>query len=246
MKPARRVYQHHIGSVGLGRGQSVERHRRRVRAHLLPDHRGARTVGPYLELVDGGRTERIGGTYPHLAARLGELRRQLSDGRGFARTVHTNHHHHIGFAGPGIQPEIVGRAMGLFQQGGYLFAQDVLQFRRIHVFVAGGPFFDAADNLDGRLHPHIGGHKHFFQVVQHFRVDSRTSRHSAGQFAEQPGLGLLQPRIEFFLTRSGCFPTVAAAFVGSDRVAGFLFENIENRHIRTNCPQGDSVWQRYE
>ena len=79
VQTARRVDQHHVGAVGLGRGQRVERHRCRVGTHLLTDHRGSRTVGPDLELVDGGGAERVGGADPDLLSGFGELGREFAD-----------------------------------------------------------------------------------------------------------------------------------------------------------------------
>ena len=217
------VDQHHVGAVGLGRGERVESHRRWVGAHLLTDHRRPGAVGPHLQLVDGRGAERVRRADPDLAARLGELRGEFADGGGLAGAVDAHDHHHVGLALGGVEPEVLRRAVRILHQGGDLLAQDRLQLRGVHVLVPGDALLDAADDLHGGLHAHVRRNEHLFEVVQHVGIDRRAARHGARQFREESRLGLFQPGAELLLL-------FARLLLGGRRIL-FLFENIEKCHV---------------
>ena len=222
MQAARRVDEHHVGAVGLGRGERVERHRCGVGPHLLADHRRSGAVGPHLQLVDGRGAEGVGGADPDLAARLGELRGELADRGGLARAVHAHDHHHVGRALRGVESEVAGRAVRLLHERRDLLAQDRLQLRSVHVFVARRALLDAADDLHGRLHAHVRRDEHLLEVVQHRGIDGRAARHGPGEFREEPRLGLLQPGVELL-------PLLPHLLFGGRRIL-FFAENIEKSH----------------
>ena len=90
MKAASRVDEHHVGTVGLGRGDGVESHRRRVGTHLLLDHGHAHTFAPDADLLHGGGTEGVGGTKIDLLAGFLKLVCELSNGCGLAHAVHAD------------------------------------------------------------------------------------------------------------------------------------------------------------
>ena len=224
MQAACRVDQHHVGAVGLGRRQRVERHRCRVGTHLLTDHRRPGAVGPNFELVDGCGAERIGGADPDFQSGLGQLCRELADGGGLARAVDADDHHHVGFALPGVEPEMLLRAVRLLHQRHDLLAQDGLELGRIHVFVARHTLFDAPDNLHRGFHAHVRRNQHLLHVVQQVGIDRRAACYGTGEFREDSGLGLFEPRAELFLL---LLPTLRNVRCGAIL---FLFENIEKSH----------------
>ena len=227
------VDQHHVGSVGLGRGERVESHRCGVGTHLLTDHRRPGAVGPHLQLVDGRRAERVRRADPDLPARLAELRSQFADGRGLAGAVDAHDHHHVGLTFGGVEPEILRRAVRILHQRRDLPAQDRLQLRGVHVLVPGHALLDAADDLHGRLHAHVRRDEHLFEVVEYPGVDRRPARHGARQFREKPCFGFFQPGGELLLLFLRLLP-------GGRRIL-FLFENIEKCHVVRINPL-----QRYE
>ena len=231
VQAARRVDQHDVGAVGLGRGERVEGHRCGVGAHLLADHRRSGAVGPHLELVDGRGAERVGRADPHLAPGLRELCGEFADGRGLAGAVDPHDHHDVGLARPGVQSEVALRGVGLLQQGGHLLAQDALQLRGVHVLVAGHALLDAADDLHGRLDADVRGDEHLLQVVEHVGVDRRAARHGACEFREEARLGLFQPGVEL--------PPLLARLLlrGRRGVILSLFENVEESHSNTLSAQ---------
>ena len=224
VQAACRVDQHHVGAVGLGRRQRVERHRCRVGTHLLTDHRRPGAVGPNFELVDGCGAERIGGADPDFQSGLGQLCRELADGGGLARAVDADDHHHVGFALPGVEPEMLLRAVRLLHQRHDLLAQDGLELGRIHVFVARHTLFDAPDNLHRGFHAHVRRNQHLLHVVQQVGIDRRAACYGTGEFREDSGLGLFEPRAELFLL---LLPTLRNVRCGAIL---FLFENIEKSH----------------
>ena len=225
VQTARRVDQHHVGAVGLGRGQRVERHRCRVRTHLLTDHRGSRTVGPDLELVDGGGAERVGGADPDLLSGFGELGREFADGRGLSGAVDAHDHHHVRFALFGVESEMLFGAVRLLHQRGYLFAQNGLQLGGAHILVARHALFDAPDDFDGGFHAYVRRDQHLFQVVQYVGIDRRTACNGAGELREKSRLGLFQPGVKLFLLLFALFGSLRGG------VVLLLFENIEKCHV---------------
>ena len=62
--------------------------------HGRPGRSGRRPVRPGLQLVGGGRAERVGGPEQHGLAVTHQDPGQLPDGGGLARAVHTDHQHH--------------------------------------------------------------------------------------------------------------------------------------------------------
>ena len=86
--------------------------------------------------------------------------------------------------------------MGLFEQFGNLAAQDRLQLRGVHVFVACDTLLDAADDLHGGLHADVRRDEDLFEFVEHFGIDGRAAGHGACEFREESLFGLLQSGVE--------------------------------------------------
>ena len=127
MQAACRVYQHHVGTIGLGTLKGIEGHRGRITSHLLLDDGHSYPLTPDAELLDGSCTEGIGSTETDLLACLLELPSQLTDGRGLAHAVHAYHQYHVGLMVARQIPVVVILGIVLCQQGGYLFLQDIVQ-----------------------------------------------------------------------------------------------------------------------
>ena len=225
----RRVDEHHVGPVRNGRAERVESDRCGVGTHVLPDHRRARPLGPDGQLVDRRSTERIGRADVDLAARSGQLGRQLADGRRLACAVDPHDHQHVRRPFGQFQPEILGRSVRLLHQRRDLVAQDAAQFGRVHVLVARDALLDAADDLDGRLDPHVGGDEHLLQIVQHLGVDRRAARYGTRQFREKARLGAFQSGVQLLAPLFGlCFDSRPGGSIG--RRILFLSEQIEKSH----------------
>ena len=93
MQTSRRVHQDHIALARLPRRDGVEDDGRRVGTGTRLHEIRLDTPGPNLELLDGGRPERIGraddGSFPG----RGEQPRQPADRRGLAGPVHAHDEH---------------------------------------------------------------------------------------------------------------------------------------------------------
>ena len=65
MQPAGGVDDHDVAAAGLGRGDRIERHRRRIRARLRADEIDARALRPDRQLLDRRGAERVGRADQH-------------------------------------------------------------------------------------------------------------------------------------------------------------------------------------
>ena len=200
MKAAGSIDNHYIHIIGLGRLERIESHSGRVGAQFLLHYRHSGTFTPHIELLHGGGTEGIGGAKHHLIAGSLELRSEFADGGGFAHTVHTHHHNHVGMMTLGHSEILVGRFVGVFgKKSAYLIAEQTVKLRRIHILVVRHTFLQAFDNLKRGVYAHIGGDENFLQVVEHLIVDFRLACHGTGNFLKQTLLGAVEAFIECFL-----------------------------------------------
>ncbi len=225
VEPACRVDQDYVGARGYGRAQGVVCHRGGVGAHLLTHHGRACTLGPDGQLVYGCGAERVGRAYDHLVACAHELCGQLAYGGGLASAVDADDHHHVGHALLDLDAEVLLRGVRLLHKRCYLVAQDRVQLRSVHVFVACDARLDALYDLDRRLDTYVGGYEHLFELVEHVGIDGRPSRNGAGKFREEAALGLFQTGFQLallgllhLLLGSGC------------RLILFFLEQIEKSH----------------
>ena len=95
MQAAGGVDQHDIPSARLAGGNRVEDDRRGIRTGLRSNeiHSGAR--GPDLQLLDRGRTKRVGRANQRHLPRLFDEPRKLPDRRGLAGAVNADDEHDV-------------------------------------------------------------------------------------------------------------------------------------------------------
>ena len=150
-------------------------------------------------MLHGGCAERIGRAEHHFLAGFLELVGEFADRRGFAHAIHADHHDDIRFlVFRQVKSRFVVVAAG-GEEGGNLFAQNVLQFRSAHVLVAGHALLDALDNLDGRVCAHVGRNQNLLEVVEHLVIYFAFAGHCAGEFAEKAFFRLFKAGVERFL-----------------------------------------------
>ena len=150
-------------------------------------------------MVDRGGAERVGGADIDFFTVVFQLRSQLADRGRFAGPVDADHHDHVRHTVAFLVGEVLlAGAFVLFEQGRDFGAQDAVQFRGVHVFVFGDPFFDPFDDPYGGVDADIRRDQHLFEVVQHLFVDFRLAGHGPRQFRENPFFRLFEPFVEVF------------------------------------------------
>src|SRR3546814_2965783 len=104
--------------------------------------------------------EGVSRSQDHFFACSGEFVGQFAYGGGFANTVDANNHDYVW---PGLfavfLPE--GRTIIFGEQGGYFFPQDIVQFCRIQITVAGNALFNAAYDLQGGGYSYVRGNRSY-------------------------------------------------------------------------------------
>ena len=98
MQPSSSVADNHITATGFGRCNGIKHHRRRVAALGVLNHGDAGTLAPYLQLLNGRRTEGIRRTQNHLFALPFQPGGQLADGGGFTSTIDADYQNNRGAA----------------------------------------------------------------------------------------------------------------------------------------------------
>ena len=93
VKTACRVNEHQVSADFLSTLDSVVANARRIAAALARNHLDVRALCPDLQLLDGGRTERVGRAEDDRTAFVDGLFRYLADRGGFARTVDAHEKH---------------------------------------------------------------------------------------------------------------------------------------------------------
>ncbi len=85
------VHEHDVGAARARRGHAVEDDGGRVGVGPLLDDLAADTLGPLVELLDGGGAERVAGHHERGLPHLLEAPGDLADGRRLAGAVHADH-----------------------------------------------------------------------------------------------------------------------------------------------------------
>ena len=87
MQASRRVDEYQIAAIGLGAFDGVVAHACRVASALALHDGNVRATRPFLELLDSGSAERVGGTQNNLATSIGAFLGEFADCGGFAGAV---------------------------------------------------------------------------------------------------------------------------------------------------------------
>ena len=91
------VNQDNVDAFGLGFGDGLIRHRRRVlTVRVGPDNIHSCALSPVRQLIDRSRAKRIGSGDHHTAACFGEKPRKFANRGRFSHPIHPDHKHHRG------------------------------------------------------------------------------------------------------------------------------------------------------
>ena len=177
-----RVDEHDLGAGLLGVVDRLIGDGCRVLTLLLRTHdRRSAALGPRRELVDGGRTEGVGGAHDDRAAVALQELRELADRGRLADAVDPDDEHDGGALGE-AQRRVELREMlfeGLFEHA--------LQVSGIGRAVAVDLLVQLVDDPLGDLGPEIGGQQGRLEVVPRVLVDRGLGEHAAQGTTERPG-----------------------------------------------------------
>ena len=206
MQAAGGIDEHHVGVLRQGRGNGVVGHRGGVAVEFLLHYLHVGAACPFLELLDGGGAESVGGAEDNLVSGGLVLRGEFADGGGLAYTVDTHHKHDVrAFTLGDVEVALALRGTVAARSVGHHIGNDVVeqavQLLGANVFVAGDTLFEVVDDFDGCLHTHIRRDKDFFELVKKVLVDGAAAQRRAPDFVEKALLGLFKTFVErlFFL-----------------------------------------------
>ena len=197
MQAACRIYEYHIGFVCFSAGKRVERHRCRVRPHLLLHNGHSHALAPNAQLLYGSCAEGVGSPKVYLLSCLFELPCQLAYGGGFAYAVDAHYKDNVRCARSSrVYVRVcLQRILVLCQKGRYFVTKDAVKFACRHILVTTDTFLYALDYLKRCLHAHVRRNEHLFKVVKHIVVDLRLSHHGSRQFVKHGGLCFFQSAV---------------------------------------------------
>ena len=177
---------------GLGGGNGVEHHRRRVGSLMLPDDIHPGPSGPDLQLIRCRRTEGIRRAQQHLFPVVLHLMGQLADGGGFAHTVDADHQNDAGLGGK-LQLG-VAHIQHLHQNVLQGLPHLVGTFEMLHIHL----FPELLHGLHRRVHAQIRQNQALLQVVIKIVVNAMEARKNPAQgiLEALPGFG--QSGLDFF------------------------------------------------
>ena len=166
VQTSRSINQHHIRIVGLSTRDGIKCHTGRIGALLLLHDRHAHSFAPDTELLHRRSAESVSSAQIDFLARLFVLMRELANGGGFAHTIHTHYHNHIGFAWERVGKIKHLSGIILRQKRSHFIHQNSIQLTGTKILITLHTLLNTFDDTEGSLHAHIRRDERLFQIIQ--------------------------------------------------------------------------------